>query len=197
MPSISWPPSISQAPPLAPGAQWQWTPTVLGPGRPKVTGSWPADPETQSPHPFGDAGVAEGFEALGAAEVGDDRRAAADRFGERHPFGVRRDEEGAEVEVGVAVRGPAGQRARRAFEGEGPVGRGAEVEAGDELELGRPLAGLAVFGPGVDAVAGGEDEAADGESIAVAEQKPSSPFWTTKSRPFQAYGGVSGVGTTE
>src|SRR6185503_1379325 len=111
-------------------------------------------------HPFGAAGIAERFEALLVGEVGDDPGAAAERVLQPDPFRVRRDEEGAEVEVGVAFAGPAGEGARAAGNDEGPVGGGTEVVAGDELEVARPGAGAAVFGPGVDAMAGGEDEAA-------------------------------------
>ena len=47
MPSISVPPSIIQAPPLAPGAQRQWTRDRGRAGKAVVTASSPAKPEAQ------------------------------------------------------------------------------------------------------------------------------------------------------
>ena len=135
MPLISVPSPISQPPPLAPGcpaaADRQRRRAGEGVGVAVVAdvGGFAAL------HAGLLAGVAEGPEGLVAAEVEDDRGAAADRVGDVDAFGVGMGEEGAHVEVGVAVVDPLRQaRGSSGARDEGAERGDAAVVGGDELE---------------------------------------------------------------
>ena len=108
------------------------------------------------------ARVAEAGEALVAGEVEGDRGAAADRVGDVDAAVVGLGEEGADVEVAAAAVRPLGRREDLAAPGrEGAEGGLAGGVCGDEEEVPEPEV-AAVFGAGIDAVAGGQYQLAAG-----------------------------------
>ena len=149
-------------------------------------------------HPVHLAGVAEGLELLFAAEVEGDRGAAADRVGDVDAFGVGLDLGGADVEVGVAELDPLFRRRGRRCGGRRRrrTGRGRRCRRGRRrpaatrsCRRGRPR------GPVLRQWAAVRTRRRLGELIAVAEQKPCSLPWRTKSRPLTVNGGTLGSGT--